>query len=292
MDIVLTDIDILETELLANTLRQDVIKMLVNAQSGHTAGPLGMAEVFASLYSKVLDLYPKDPTNDQRDRLILSNGHICAVQYAAMARTGFFPVEELMTFRRINSRLQGHPHNISLPGVENSGGPLGQGLSQAVGRALVAKREGKHHRVYCITSDGEHDEGQAWEAMMFAGNHNLNNLVFLLDRNDIQIGGKTSEVMPLEPLEDKYKAFNLHTIEIDGHNIREIVGACSEATSVHDKPTMIICLTTPGKGVDFMENDHGWHGMPPSPEEGEEALKQLLGEREKVQAKLGQMGKK
>ncbi|MFZ3062850.1 MAG: transketolase [Actinomycetota bacterium] len=282
----LSEREVIEMELMANTLRQDVIRMLVNAGSGHCAGPLGMAEVFTALYSHILNHDPENPFWEERDRLILSNGHICAVRYAAMARSGYFPLEELMTYRKIDSRLQGHPHNLSLPGVENTGGPLGQGISQAVGRALMALREKKRYRVYCVVSDGEHDEGQTWEALMLAGNHKLHNLTALMDRNNIQIDGFTEEVMPVEPLTDKHKAFGWHVIEIDGHNIREIIEACGEAKSVYERPTMIVCHTTPGKGVDFMENDYRWHGMAPKPDEGERALEQLKAGREKIAAKL------
>lgn len=286
---ILSEKKIIELELMANILRQDVIRMLVNAQSGHCAGPLGMAEVFAALYFHVLKHNPQDPFWEERDRLILSNGHICPVRYAAMARSGYFSVEELLTFRKIDSRLQGHPHNLSLPGVENTGGPLGQGISQAVGRAIAALREGKRFRIYCLVSDGEHNEGQTWEALMCAGNNKLRNLTAIMDRNNIQIDGFTEEVMPLEPLADKHRAFNWHVIETDGHNIRQIIEACEEAKAIYEKPTMIICHTIPGKGVDFMENDYCWHGIAPKPEEGESALKQLQEQEREIRKRLSEV---
>ncbi len=289
MTAILSERDILELELNANILRQDIIGMLVNAGSGHCAGPLGMAEVFSALYFHILSHNPKNPLWKERDRLILSNGHICPVLYAAMARSGYFPVEELMTFRKLNTKLQGHPHNASLPGVENTGGPLGQGISQAVGRAVAALREKKKYRIYCIVSDGEHNEGQTWEALMFAGNHKLRNLTALMDRNNIQIDGFTEEIMPLEPLRDKHKAFNWHVIEIDGHNIRQIVEACEEAKAIYEKPTMIICHTIPGKDVDFMENDYHWHGIAPKPDEGERALEQLRKKEKEIRERLAEL---
>lgn len=271
----MTDLEVLELEKVANTLRQDIIRMLVSVGSGHAAGPLGMAEVFASLYFRVMKHKPRDPFWDGRDRLVLSNGHICAVRYAAMARSGYFPVDELLTYRKINSRLQGHPHNESLPGLENTGGPLGQGLSQAVGRCLAAQLDGKGHRVFCVMSDGEHDEGQTWEALMFAANRKLRNLTALIDRNNIQIDGHTEDIFPLEPFADKYRALKWHVIEIDGHNVRQIIEACEEAKAIYEKPTAIICHTIPGRGVSFMENNFEWHGKAPSKEQAEEALSEL-----------------
>ena len=220
----LTDQKIQELELRANEIRQDIIQMLLAAGSGHSAGPLGMADVFTALYfGEVLNFDPKNPWKEDRDRVILSNGHICPVWYPTLAHAGFFPREELTTLRKINSRLQGHPHYRELPGVENTGGPLGQGLSQAIGHALTARLDRKSWRVYCLMSDGELDEGQAWEAMMFAGKNNLHNLTAIIDRNNIQIDGFTEEVMPLEPLADKFRAFNWTVIEVDGHNMVEIV---------------------------------------------------------------------
>ncbi|MCL4499014.1 MAG: transketolase [Chloroflexi bacterium] len=275
MAIVLTDFDTAELEKTANTLRQDVIRMTASAGKGHLGGPLGMAEVFAALYFKVLVKDPHNPDWPERDRFVLSNGHICPIQYAALARSGYIPVEELTTYRKINSRLQGHPHVGTLPGIENSGGSLGQGVSQALGRAFAARQAGARHRVYCMSSDGEHDEGQAWEGVLFAGNHHLSNLTTLLDRNNIQIDYHTEQYVPLEPLSEKYRAFNWHVIEIDAHNVREVVEACEEAKGIFDGPTVIICHAIPGKGVDFMENEPAWHDHEVTPEHADEALRQL-----------------
>lgn len=256
--------DTFSLQKIANDIRQDIIKMLVKAGSGHSAGPLGMADIFTALYFSVMKHDPKDPFWEERDRLILSNGHICPVRYAAMARAGYFPLKELDTLRAFHSRLQGHPERTKLPGVETTSGPLGSGLSQAAGMAYSGKYWDKANwRVYCIMSDGEQEEGQTWEAVMFAGKYKLDNLVGIMDRNNIQIDGFTEDVMPLEPLRAKYEAFNWHVIEIDGHNMEEIVNACSQAKAIHQKPTLILAHTIPGKGVNFMENDFKWHGAPP-----------------------------
>ncbi len=271
-----TDQKIEELELKANEIRQDIIKMLLEAGSGHSAGPLGMADVFTALYfSGSLNLDPKDPWNENRDRVILSAGHICPVWYPTLAHAGYFPHEELMSLRKINSRLQGHPHYRELPGVENTGGPLGQGLSQAIGHALSARMNKQKYRTYCVMSDGELEEGQNWEAIMMAGKNNLHNLVAIIDRNNIQIDGVTEDVMPLEPLADKWRAFNWSVIEVDGHNIREIIDALEKAKTIFENPTVIIAHTIPGKGVDFMENDYNWHGKPPNKDEGKKALHEL-----------------
>jgi len=259
----------------ANHLRQDVIEMLVAAGSGHSAGPLGMAEVFAAMYFYVLNQKPKQPLWEQRDRLIVSNGHICPIQYAALARAGYFPMNELKTLRKLNTRLQGHPHRKSLPGIETTSGPLGSGLSQAIGMALAAELNGERHRVYVVMSDAEHQEGNLWEAAMFAGKNRLSNLTAIADRNNIQIDGYTEEVMPLEPLRDKYQAFGWNVIDVNGHDIEEFVAAVLEAKVVYEKPTVIIAHTIPGKGVSFMERDFRWHGVPPNKEQAKEALKQL-----------------
>ena len=264
-----------ELEQTANTIREDIIAMLLEAGSGHSAGPLGMADVFTALYWEVLNIDPKNPTMPDRDRVVLSNGHIAPVWYATLANRGFFPREELKTLRKIDSRLQGHPHVGTTPGVENTGGPLGQGLSQAIGMTLAAKMDQKKYQVYALLSDGEHDEGQVWEAVLFAGKNKLANLTAIIDRNNIQIDGYTEEIMPLEPLKAKYEAFNWHVLEVDGHNLKEIVDACSQAKAIVEKPVVIIAHTIPGKGVDFMEYKYEWHGKPPNKEEAQLALKEL-----------------
>ncbi|RMD61472.1 transketolase [Candidatus Parcubacteria bacterium] len=270
-------------EEMANTLREDVIKMLAKAGSGHSAGPLGMAEVFATFYFHILAHDPDNPEWPERDRLVLSNGHICPILYAALARAGYFSVKELDTLRKINSRLQGHPHRTALPGIENTSGPLGSGLSQAAGMALAARMDGKRYRVFCITSDGEHQEGNIWEAVMFAGKYRLGNLTAVMDRNNIQIDGFTEQVMPLEPLREKYQAFNWNVVEIDGHNPRDLVDAVAEAEAVYEKPTMILAHTIPGRGVSFMERKYEWHGKPPTKEEANRALKELRARGKRLQ---------
>lgn len=264
-----------QLEKTANIIRQDVIRMLVEAGSGHSAGPLGMADVFTALYFHILHHKPKKPDWPERDRLVLSCGHICPVRYAAMARAGYLPLSVLQTLRKLGSPLQGHPELGKLSGSESTSGPLGQGTSVAAGMALAARMDSKKYRVYGIFSDGEHNEGQTWEAIMFAGKNKLNNLTAIIDRNNIQIDGSTEDIMPLEPFADKYRAFNWHVIEIDGNNIREIVEACEQAKRITEKPTCIIAHTIPGRGVDFMEKDYRWHGIPPNKEQAKEALRNL-----------------
>ncbi|MDP2671709.1 MAG: transketolase [bacterium] len=273
-----------ELELKANDIRQELIKMLVEAGSGHSAGPLGMADVFTALYFEILNIDPSKPDDPDRDRVVLSNGHICPVWYATLAHRGFFPIEELKTLRKLNSRLQGHPHYGSLPGIENTGGPLGQGLSQAIGMALAAKMDNKKYLVYNLMSDGELDEGQNWEAILFAGKNKINNLTAIVDRNNIQIDGMTEEIMPLEPLAEKFFAFNWHVIEVDGHNMQDIIDAARMGEAIYEKPVMIIAHTIPGKGVDFEEFDYRWHGKPPKPDEAREALKDLRTLRGKIKS--------
>lgn len=278
----------------ASFIRQDIIKMLVAAGSGHSAGPLGMADIFTALYFHILRHDPAHPDWPDRDRLVLSNGHICPVLYATLARAGYFPLDELATLRQLGTRLQGHPHRGSLPGLESTSGPLGSGLAQACGMALAARLDGKKHRVYCVTSDGEHNEGNTWEAVMFAARHRLWNLTAIIDRNNIQIDGFTEDVMPLEPLREKYAAFNWHVLEVDGHSFEAIISAAAEAQAVYEKPTMIIAHTIPGRGVDYMERNYLWHGVPPglndvpgSPpkkEQAETALKELRTLADKIQS--------
>ncbi len=264
-----------ELELTATKIRELLIKTLLNAGSGHSAGPLGMTDVFTALYFHIANIDPKKPDMPDRDRILLSNGHICPVQYVTMAVRGYFPIEELKTLRQLDSRLQGHPHRTVLPGIENTSGPLGEGLSQAIGMALAARLDNKDYRVYCLTSDGEHQEGNTWEAVMAAAKFRLSNMTVFMDRNNIQIDGTTEDVMPLETLRYKYEAFNWKVLEIDGHNLRMINDAVRVAKATHTQPTMIIAHTIPGKGVSFMENDYTWHGKPPNDEEAKKALKEL-----------------
>ncbi len=264
-----------QLKLMANTIRQDVIRMIFEAKSGHSAGSIGLADIFTALYFNILYHDPKNPEWADRDRLVLSNGHVCPVLYAALAQAGYFPKEELMSLRRIDSRLQGHPHRGSLPGIENSSGPLGQGFSIAVGMALVAKAERKRWRVYTMLGDGELNEGQVWEAAMLACKYKLGNLTAIVDRNNIQIDGNTEDVMPLEPLAEKFRAFGWNVLDVDGHNIKKIVDACAESKAVHDRPTLIIAHTIPGKDVPFMENLFEWHGKPPSKDQMESAIAEL-----------------
>ncbi|MDP3881231.1 MAG: transketolase [bacterium] len=259
----------------ANQIRQDIINTLVEAGSGHSAGPLGMADIFAALYFHVLNHDPGNPNWEDRDRLLVSNGHICPVQYVTMAHAGYFPKEELLTLRKLDSRLQGHPHRTSLAGLETTSGPLGSGLSQAIGVALAGELDEKRFWTYCICSDGEQNEGNFWEAVMFAGKRKMRRLTAIMDRNNIQIDGHTEDIMPLEPLRAKYEAFNWHVLEIDGHNIEAFVDAINESKAIYEKPTMIIAHTIPGKGVSFMEGDYQWHGKPPKPDEAKIALKEL-----------------
>jgi transketolase len=259
----------------ANDVRKSIIEMLVEAGSGHSAGPLGMADIFTALYFHSMAHDPKNPSWEGRDRLVLSNGHICPVLYATMGHAGYFPVEELKTLRKFGTRLQGHPHRIVLPGIETSSGPLGSGMSQSAGMALSFRMDKKNNWVYCLTSDGEHDSGNTWEGIMFAGKNRLYNLISIMDRNNIQIDGNTEDIMPLEPLRQKYEAFNWHVIEVDGHNFEEIVAAIDEAKAIYEKPKLILAHTIPGKGVDFMERDYKWHGIPPNKEQAAKALEEL-----------------
>jgi transketolase len=252
-----------QLELQAEQIREDIINMLVEAGSGHSAGPLGMADVFTALYFEVLNHRPKQPDWPERDRLFLSNGHIVPVRYAAMARAGYFPVSELKTLRKFGSRLQGHPERVRLPALETTSGPLGSGLSQAAGHALALRMNNSRSRVYCITGDGELDEGNIWEGIMFAAAKRLSNLTVIVDRNNIQIDGPTETVMPLGDLAAKWAAFGWHVIEIDGHNMDAIISACNLAKAIVERPVVIIAHTIPGKGVSYMEYDYHWHGNPP-----------------------------
>jgi len=273
----LTEEKIKKLKKTANNIRQSIIEMLVEAKSGHTAGPLGMADVFTFFYFHVLKHNPKDPFWEGRDRVILSNGHICPVLYATMAHSGYFPVEELKTLRKFGTRLQGHPHREYMPWLENSSGPLGAGLSQALGMALADRMDEKDKErfIYCFMSDGELDEGNSWEAIMLAGKNKLRNLITVVDRNNIQIDGYTEHIMPLEPLADKWRSFNWNVIEVGGHDFKFLNKAVEKAQENKDGPTVIIAHTIPGKGVKEFERDYKWHGIVPNKEQGEMALKEL-----------------
>lgn len=251
-------------KLMADTIREDIIRMLEHAGSGHSAGPLGMADIFTALYFNIMKNNPKNPDWPERDILVLSNGHCVPVRYATMAEAGYFPKEELMTLRQLGSRLQGHPERERLPGMETTSGPLGCGLSQACGMALAMRMDHMRERwIYVVMGDGEQDEGNIWEAAMLAGKYKLSNIIAITDRNNIQIDGPTESVMPLEDLKAKWEAFGWHVLEIDGNDIEAVIDACAMARAITEKPVMILAMTVPGKGVDFMEYDYRWHGAPP-----------------------------
>lgn len=264
-----------ELEIKANEARELLIEMLTEAGSGHTAGPMGMADIFTAFYFHILNHDPKNPEWEERDRLILSNGHIVPIRYVSMAMSGYFPIEELKTLRKFGSRLQGHPEREKLPGLETTSGPLGQGLGQAIGIAYAARMDEKKFRTYCVMGDGEQDEGNVWESLMFAGKEKLSNLTSIIDRNNIQIDGMTENVMPLEPLRARYEAFGWHVLEVDGHNIEQFVDAVEEAKAIYEKPTMIIAHTIAGKGIREIEFDYKWHGISPKPEEAKKFLNEL-----------------
>jgi len=260
----------------ANTIREDIIRMLEHAGSGHSAGPLGLADIFTALYFDVMRHDPKNPDWEDRDILLLSNGHCVPVRYATMAEAGYFPKKELMTLRKLGSRLQGHPERTRLPGMETTSGPLGSGLSQACGMALALRMNKQLHRhVYVTMGDGELDEGNVWEAVMLAAKYHLNSITAIIDRNNIQIDGPTESVMPLEDLKKKWEAFGWHALEIDGNDIEAVIDACTMAKAITEKPVVIIAYTVPGKGVDFMEYDFHWHGVPPNHEQAVKALHEL-----------------
>jgi transketolase len=273
----LTDQKIKELTIKANEIRQDIIKMLAEAGSGHTAGALGMTDIFTLLYFHILKQNPKDPFWPDRDILVLSNGHICPVLYAILAHAGYFEKSELLTLRKFGSRLQGHPHREYLKFLETSSGPLGSGFSQSVGMALADRIDKKENerKIFCILSDGELDEGNTWEGLMLAGNKKLDNLIIIIDKNDIQLSGNTKDIMPLEPLVEKFKSFNLNVLEVSGHDFKKLNEIVEEAKEFKNKPTVIIAHTVPGKGVKAWENDYKWHGKAPSKIEAEMALKEL-----------------
>jgi transketolase len=274
MELTTEDKNFLENK--AKDIRVSIIEMLVEAGSGHTAGPLDMTDVFTTLYFKVLKHKPENSSWEERDRVLLSNGHICPVLYATMAHAGYFSVEELKTLRKFNSRLQGHPHREFLTALETSSGPLGSGLSQAVGMAIADRMNGVKDRfIFCMMSDGELDAGNTWEGAMLGGKEKLENLIAVVDRNNIQIDGFTENVMPLEPLSDKWQSFNWRTIEANGHDFQSILNAFEEAKTPSGKPTVILANTTPSKGVKEWENKFEWHGKAPTKEEGELAIREL-----------------
>jgi len=270
----------------ANTIRQDIIEMLVEAGSGHSAGSLDMADIFAVLYFYLLRHDPANPTWAGRDRLILSNGHICPVRYAAMAEAGYFPRSELLTLRKFGSRLQGHPDRCRLPGLESTSGPLGAGLAQAAGLAYAAKMDRQTWRVYCVVSDAEEEAGLHWEAVLFAAKFQLDNLICIVDRNNIEIDGVTGDVMPLDPLRAKYEAFNWNALTCDGNDSAAVIDTVRTAWSLPGKPSVIIAQTVSGKGVSFMEGDYHWHGKPPSVPEAAAALQELRARRRTIEAGL------
>jgi transketolase len=273
-----------QLEQTANTIRKDIITMLEAAGSGHSAGPLGLADVVTALYFDIMNIRPEDPEWNERDFFFLSNGHTVPVQYAAMAERGYFDKAELKTLRKLGSRLQGHPERTKLPGLENTSGPLGSGLSQAAGVAYTLQyiESNPKRWVYCITGDGELDEGNIWEAAMFAGKYKLSQLIVFVDRNNIQIDGRTEDVMPLEDLAGKWRAFGWHVQEVDGHNIESLIDAADMAKAITNRPSIVIMHTIPGKGVDFMEYDYHWHGMPPNHEQAKKALHELRTLRGKI----------
>jgi len=270
-----TDAQIQELEGKAEAIRETILSMLVAAGSGHTAGPLDMADIFAAFYFHILKHDPKDPDWSERDRLILSNGHIVPVRYAAMAHAGYFPVEECQTLRKFGSRLQGHPERERMPGMETTSGPLGEGLSQGSAIAYAFRMDMLPQRVYVLMGDGEQDEGNVWEAVMWAGKNKLHNLTAVIDRNNIQIDGMTEDVMPLGDLRGKYEAFGWHVLEVNGHDIAAFIAAVEEAKSIYEKPTVIIAHTIAGKGVTEIETDYHWHGKPPTAEEAKRFLKEV-----------------
>lgn len=276
---------IAELELIANDIRQDILRMLEHAGSGHSAGPLGLADIFTALYFEILKHDAEHPKWDQRDILVLSNGHCVPVLYATMAHAGYFDKKELHTLRQFGSRLQGHPERLKLPGLETTSGPLGSGLSQAIGMALAMRMNADQHRwIYVVMSDGEQNEGNIWEAAMLAAKEKLGKIIAITDRNNIQIDGPTEKVMPLEDLKSKWEAFGWHVIEVDGNNIEAFIDATAMGRAVVNQPVMIIAHTIPGKGVNFMEYDFHWHGKPPDHAQEIEALKQLRTLRGKIRS--------
>lgn len=268
---------IAELQITANLIRQDIVKMVHAAASGHPGGSLSAADILAALYFNVMTIDPTNPQMVGRDKFVLSKGHAAPVLYAALARRGFFPVEELLTLRRINSRLQGHPDMKNIPGVDMSTGSLGQGISTAVGMAMASKLDKDNTRVFALLGDGELNEGLVWEALMSAAHYKLDNLTAVLDFNGLQIDGRNEDVMSISPVDQKLMSFGWNVIVVDGHNMEALLNAFEEAKTVKGQPTVIIAKTLKGKGVSFMEDQVGWHGKAPSDAELEAALNELGG---------------
>ena len=268
-----------ELKLIAKDVRRDIVSMLTESCSGHPGGSLSAADILTTLYFGEMNVDPKNPKDENRDRFVLSKGHAAPVLYSVLARKGFFEVEELKTLRKIGSRLQGHPSMKCLPGVDMSTGSLGQGISAAVGMALAGKIDNKNYRVYALLGDGELEEGQVWEAAMSAAHYKLNNLTAFIDFNGLQIDGDITTVMNPSPIDKKFEAFGWNVLTIDGHDIEEIQGAIEKAKACNDKPTAVICKTVKGKGVSFMENVAAWHGTAPSKEQCEQALAEIGGNK-------------
>ena len=266
---------VLEVKRMANQIRQDIITMLIPAKSGHPGGSLSAADILATLYFHEMRIKPEEPQWADRDRFVLAKGHAAPVLYGTLAEKGFFPKEELLGLRQTGRMLQGHPDMKRTPGVDMSTGSLGQGLSVANGMALAGKLDKKDYRVYVVLGDGEMAEGQVWEAAMAAAHYKLDNVTAILDYNGLQIDGPTDQVMSSRPLLDKWRAFGWHVIEVDGHDIEELIAAFAEAKATLGKPTLLLAKTIKGKGVSFMENQVGWHGNAPSAEQGEQALSEL-----------------
>ena len=276
-----------ELEKLSISIRKEMIAMLTKAKSGHCAGPLGAVELYTALYfGGVLKYDPQKPDWDNRDRVVISNGHYAPLVYAILTHAGYFSSDKLKTLRKLGSQLQGHPSRLLLPGIETSSGPVGEGLSQAVGMALGLKLDEKKCQVYCFMGDGEQNCGNTWEAVMTASKYQLDNLTAIIDRNNIQIDGFTENVMPLESLKEKYESFGWKVLEIDGHNLSEIIKAFNASKSIFVRPVVIIAHTIPGKGVDFIQWEHEWHGKVPNSQQAEEALRQLRNLKGKIESEL------
>lgn len=267
-----------ELQEIAKVIRKDIVTMLTESASGHPGGSLSAVEILTTLYFNEMNINPEKPRDPERDRFVLSKGHAAPVLYSALARRGFFNVDELHTLRKIGSMLQGHPNMNDVPGIDMSTGSLGQGISVAVGMALAGKCDNKSYRVYSLLGDGELEEGQVWEAAMCAAHYKLDNLTAFIDSNGLQIDGKCEDVMNPGPIDQKFKAFGWHVIEIDGHDLEAIQKAIDEAKNTKGQPTAVVCHTVKGKGVSFMENQAGWHGTAPSKEQCEIAIKEIGGE--------------